>query len=611
MILHARVDREDKGHDPGDGESLDDWLFMEQMYERVKRPGRGGRKEKAAASEADDDDAACFAATEETPASPPADEAPSAKTPDKILEEADSYQEVDSRLGPFPADFVPYLRGRSSYVTEADRPLWKLLQEDPKCLDNYSPYEKQYMYSHLPPADLWTTDNIQGKRRGALGLARYFLTHRDTIKRLVDRMGLDELSAANGGKKVTILQALPGAGTITRELLTRSSVGRVVALEEQDQYRHWQESLRADPTVVDSEGVTAREKLHIINGSGYHWDVFDQVEAEGHLDHLKPVREQTTQEASGPPPPLVFMAQLPNSVLGDQFFVQMMAAAAYGGWIFKYGRVKAVCVLPETMARKSIAAPASAERHKVSVLSRIASHMKILLPNVGLQPRAAHIFPPTLRALVRSLTLGMISNENMAKAEHHVEMCAMEFVPRERQMWAWRQASGVAEDFDSLPQPPEEYNQGIATEEFESLEFLMRNLLVTRRQPLIESLERAYPGSKSILDRLTPEAVQARGGRFPSVAPFSTKWNSAVPRLYADQVEANGGDDSKPLFHPAAKLAPLPAMQVVPKDAHPIALTDEQWITLARVFERWPFRPQILNDEGRIDQLPNNRSVQD
>ncbi|CAO1631169.1 unnamed protein product [Sympodiomycopsis kandeliae] len=533
-----------------------------------------------------------------------------------IAQEADPYHTIDEQGDPLPLEHVPYL-GRNERLSHLRYlPLWQILEQDENFLNQYTKEEQQYMYSHLPPADTWTSHNIQGQRMGAFARARYFLTHKDTISKFVDRMGLDELSAANGGKKVTVIEAVPGAGTITRELLSRSSVGQVIALEEQAKFRHWTEGLAEDPTVVDSERRTAKDKLHVLGQSGYDWATLDKLEEKGHLKDFKPIRYQSSAEAQGPPPPLVFVAQLPNSVLGDQFFVQIMSAAAYGGWLFKYGRVKIICVIPETMARKALAPPKVQERAKISVLSRVISHCKILLPCIGIQPRAAHIYPPTLKALTRATVSRLISNDQMASPAHHVEMCGFEFIPRERQMWGWRQAAGVKEDFnenDDSNNIPQEYNQGIVTEEYESLEFLMRNLFVLKRHPIIDTLERTYPGAKSILSRLSGEFVQAKNGRFPSVAPFSRQWNSTVPSIFNEQLkQTDPAKTEQPLlFHPASKLAPMPKLTAIPPQTQVDALTDEQWISLARVFERWPFRPSVLYEDKKVDGLPTNSAVPD
>ena len=53
----------------------------------------------------------------------------------------------------------------------------------------------------------------------------------------------------------------------------------------------------------------------------------------------------------------MFVAQLPNTVYGEQLFAQLVHAICSGFWLFKYGRVKMVFVCGESVAARALAVP--------------------------------------------------------------------------------------------------------------------------------------------------------------------------------------------------------------------------------------------------------------
>lgn len=552
-----------------------------------------------------------------------ASRAPSAPTGDKILDTAYPFEDEDAKLEPVTLRETPYLKPRTASKDDL-RPLWQILKEKPDYFERSGIAKEErndvYEHSHLPPPNVWSDADMRGDVHGAWSRSRWFLTNRDTIKRWVDRMALDELSAVNGGKKVTVIEGLPGPGTVTRELLMRSSVGKVIVCEDNQQFRAFAKGLADDPTVVDPDGVPARDKLHVLPKNGFQWATYDLIEREGLLSHLKPIREQSSAEAAGPPPPLVAVLQLPNSVLGDQFFVQTMAASGSGNWLYKYGRVKVVGIVADTMVSRALAPPGHRERAKMSTLSRILTHMRVILPRVGLTPKQTQFFPPSLRPLVRSLAtsnMSGIESGHMATAENHVHMCGYELLPRQRQVWAWRRGAGVSENFitqdpqyprvddggPSIP-VPDEYNQGISSVEYEALEFLLRSVFVLRNSPVHDSLARSYAGMAALLSRLTEEAVEAKGHQFPTVAPLSGKAPATISEAPCNAVKEGESTDAneRRLYHPASFLAPMPKMEVITPETSVKDLTDDQWITLTRWLERWPFRPASFTEtSGSID----------
>lgn len=304
-----------------------------------------------------------------------------------------------------------------------------------------------HLFSHLPPPESWrdialgrhsdVTQNFQTK-------SRYFMHNKDTIKTFVDRLDLSGISRQNDGKKLTVIEAYAGAGTITRELLMRPEVGRVITME--NMYMAALRALMDDPTVVDPEGRSPRDKLLLVPGqSGFHWDVYDSIENSGLLANISKVKDDPSIPAHKLPP-LIFVAQLPNTVHGDLLYTQLISAICNGQWLFKYGRVKTAFVMPEALAYKSLAQPGESARSKISTLSSILSGQEILLCNdPDLQPQRLHLYPPNLAPSKRYLAAGFISKEHQASGSNQKDLCAFAVVPKIRQAIAWKRLNGHIE----------------------------------------------------------------------------------------------------------------------------------------------------------------------
>jgi hypothetical protein len=146
-----------------------------------------------------------------------------------------------------------------------------------------------------------------------------------------------------------------------------------------------------------------------------------------------------------------------------------------------------------------------------------------------------------------------IPNEQYGSAQSFADLCAFELVPRDARILAWRKARGIREDAEDVATAlRSEDVPGLIGDEYESLEYLLRNLFVARTRDVQSILEKTYPGSSSILKKLTPEAVEAASARHgPKLVPV------------AGETRIND-------------------------------LTNAQWVSLAQIFERWPFRPPHL-----------------
>lgn len=130
---------------------------------------------------------------------------------------------------------------------------------------------------------------------------------------------------------------------------------------------------------------------------------------------------------------------MPNTVHGDLFFTQLIAAMGHGQWLFKFGRVKLAFVVSESMASKSMAAASESQRARIGTLANILSTQDwILKHDEALEPQERHIYPPRISPGRRSFVIRQISNDHLAAPTAHRRIAAVSAVPKVRQLAAWR-----------------------------------------------------------------------------------------------------------------------------------------------------------------------------
>lgn len=335
------------------------------------------------------------------------------------------------------------LRKPNTPVGNLPPPLWRLPHFDIDLLSNRITYPSHF--SHMPHPNDWRyTPLFESRRADFLDQSRYFFQDREAIKTFVDNLGLEDIVAQNGGQKVTIIEGFAGPGTITSELISRKEVGKVIAMETSPRFCWALESLANDETLKDSEGKGPKDKLFVYDrDEGFHWWAYQELEQLGAFSDVKTLAEEPDRPAHRLSP-LLFLAQLPNTVHGDQLYTQFIAAMGNGGWLFPYGRVKLAFIMPETLAKRGMAQAGSIERARIGTMAGIYAWQRICQSSEDLQPQTERFWPENLRAQRRALRSNrVISNENMAKGEMQLAMCALTAVPKVRQVQAWRRLSGL------------------------------------------------------------------------------------------------------------------------------------------------------------------------
>ncbi|GAA5977643.1 hypothetical protein JCM11641_006887 [Rhodosporidiobolus odoratus] len=231
-----------------------------------------------------------------------------------------------------------------------------------------------------------------------------------------------------------------------------------------------------------------------------HGDRFERVTAESFLwesyteaeEHFKDIVPK--HPFSNVHPSLFFSAQLPNNTYGNLMFFQLVAAAAGQMWYHQYGRLQMGFLAADTFWNKIFASPGEAAHHKLSVLIPAVAHLSRVQTLGGLRPPELNFHKPRGDP-------GLFG--------------AVKAVPR---------VTPLVKNYDAL-------------------EFVARNMFVTKANTWPKALASAAPGAVNLVDK--------------AVAAGLTDLKKTVNQLSL-----------------------------------------EEWVILADIFEDWPFRPTNLFDEG-------------
>lgn len=397
-------------------------------------------------------------------------------------------------------------------------------------------------YDHLPPRNEWKAAFPNSKRD--LTSYRYFVSNRSTIKEIIPKLGIN--AKERKSEQVTIIEGYPGPGTFASELLKLPKVEKLIALESTPCYLSKLEQLKQQ---LEEQQPGAGDRLDIMEASAYAWDTYNDLIESGKLGHLN--NRVATSDGSFvdfttnnfvPPAhsdaswqklsPIIFFAQLPNTVYGEQLFAQIITAIASRIWLFRHGRIQLGLICGESLAKRCLAkAGDRVSRGKLGTTVQCLADVKVHRYAHHLQPHGHHFFPPTMSVGPRVTVSGtsLIPNSNPSTGLTRTGMVMMTVTPKK----------------DPL----------VKANEIEAFEFITRNLFILRTKAVGDALTHVAPGGQNVLKMTSPEQVE------------------------------------KGL---------IKKEEVIMPDEIVGELSNVQWACLARMFEKWPFRPRHLFEEGRI-----------
>lgn len=397
-------------------------------------------------------------------------------------------------------------------------------------------------YDHLPPRNEWKEAFPIAKQHQTS--YRYFVSNRSTVQDIISHLGID--APDRRGEKVTIVEGYPGPGIFASELLKLEHVEKIIALESAPPYFKKLEILKSQ---LEEKQPGAGDRLDMLKASAYQWETYSQLFSSGKLAHLdgrirnadgSPVSFSTdsfvpskhADESWQKLSPIIFFAQLPNTVYGEQLFAQAVSAIASRSWLFRHGRVQLGFICGESLAIRCLAeAGERMHRGKLGTTVQCLADVQVHKYAHEFQPHGHHFFPPTMSVGPRVTVSGssLIPNSNPSTGLSRTGMVMMTVTPKREPL--------------------------VDASTIEAFEFITRNLFILRTRPVGDALTHVAPGGQNVLKMTSPDQVE-KG------------------LIREDEVMLPGeivGD-----------------------------LTNVQWACLARMFEKWPFRPKHLFEEGRV-----------
>ncbi|PWZ00311.1 S-adenosyl-L-methionine-dependent methyltransferase, partial [Testicularia cyperi] len=355
-------------------------------------------------------------------------------------------------------------------------------------------------YEHLPPRSEWKKAFPVGKAYSTS--FRYFTSNKATIADMLEALDLG--STERNGEKVTVLEGYPGPGTTASQLLQSPHVEKVVALEATPRYLKGLEALQQ---TLAKKGEA--DRLDMMPLSAYLWDSYSALIKSGKLQHLngrvafsdahtegeEGSTVDFTQDNIAPPDhtdaswqklsPLLFFAQLPNTVYGEQLFAQTVTSIANRGWLFRYGRVQLAFVCGEALAKRCLAQPGDkSSRGKLGTTVQCLADVAVHKYPEDLQPHGHHFFPSTISIGPRVPLSGssLIPNSNPSTGLTRTGLVMMTVTPKQTPL--------------------------IKAREIEAFEFITRNLFILRAKTVGEALTHVAPGGQNILNMMTKKQVK-------------------------------------------------------------------------------------------------------
>ncbi|PWN32256.1 S-adenosyl-L-methionine-dependent methyltransferase [Meira miltonrushii] len=387
-------------------------------------------------------------------------------------------------------------------------------------------------------------DKIFYKVNGINTRHRMFISNVETAKNVVKALELDKQREASG-ERITVIEGYPGIGSLSRELCNHEAVEKVIAFED---HASFNKALR---NLKDNEPQAA-EKLDVLPLSCFQWESFDQVVGLGGLDNIPGVREERKRQPD----------------YKDGIF-------AGDSWK-KPSSLLFLAQLPNTVHSEQLV---SQLLRSISNRYWLYRHARVRMAFICSQQMAERCMAQVSDRLYGKLTLvaGAMADCTVALDSSHFKPYAEHFWPSKPAVGPQtpitvhlgsikdhrQQATPAKTDQCLLILEPRVKPLIEGSSELESFDYITKNLFILRSSHVKKALAHIAPGADNILDAMN-------SGKHPAM-----------------QEIGNVTIDPK---------------TIVSK------LTLTQLIGLSKMFDRWPFRPANLFDEGRIEEIAEHRN---
>ncbi|KAN0059882.1 hypothetical protein ACQY0O_008456 [Thecaphora frezii] len=428
-------------------------------------------------------------------------------------------------------------RGRSLRALKAsyDSPSQHATDDDElEASPSYTDLEafSRMRYPHLAPREEWRKHFSVSKSNHTH--LRYFCANHDTAKRIVDAIQIPK--HLPDGLKATIIEGYPGPGTITSEFLKLDCVEKVVALERSPCYR---DGLHALQQQLEQQGQPGR--LDVFNGSAYNWETYSEIVTAGLLSHLQnriPFDAESTVDISNDAVVPYGHADLAWQSKSPIFFFAQLPNTVHGEQLFAqivHAIASRLWLFRYGRIRLGFVCGEALARRCLAQAGDRNNRAKLgttvqCLADVEIHIDSEHFSPHHHHFFPHTLAIG----PRVPVSSGHIPNS--------------NPSTGLTRTGMCMMTLVPKQKPMLDQRDIEAFEFVTRNLFVLKSKSVHEALTHIAPGGQNVLKMLTKDRV-AQG-------------------LIRDD-------------------------EVIDPNTKVYDLTNAQWTSLARTFEKWPFRPEV------------------
>lgn len=356
----------------------------------------------------------------------------------------------------------------------------------------------------------------------------------------------------------TVLVAYSGYPTLIDELLKLKNVKKVIAIEEKPEYcimytERWKQAVE-------------NKRLFHIKNDGYWWESYSEIEEEGLLDDVQ------IEPWNKLHPSLFFISQLPHNKRSIQFIMQLVSFIPNRNWLFQYGRVGLGFIGSGDLCRRLTREQTEKKYTRITAAANCLTDIQTPPVTITDSLTADRFFPSNL-ILNRSSSSSPSSSKNQSRTTRSSPTKPVGTKTKTKKIYkSSPEAQPTA--FASSLLLCAKADLSLTPDESDCLNFLQRVMFIHSAQSWVESISHAAAGASIMYDKLKEldDAQKAQRDSRPG----------------SNDSTENGDGDHESRFY-------------IPRSKTPRSFSDQDWINLAKAFNRWPFRPRSFENDLELD----------
>ncbi|WAR63250.1 hypothetical protein PtB15_18B332 [Puccinia triticina] len=298
------------------------------------------------------------------------------------------------------------------------------------------------------------------------------------------------------------------------------------------------------------EGGDRDKRLFHIKNDGYWWESYSEVEEEGLLDDV-PIEEWEKSH-----PSLFFICQLPHNKRSIQFLMQLISFIPNRNWLFQYGRVGMGFLGSGELCQRMTRDQSEKKYTRITAAANCLTTIKTPAAALMDELTGAEFFPTNLELSGCSSTAKAgPSGRRLGRPPKAASSTAAASAKTTKKIYKSSPEANPTAFAAALDLRPK-HDVLLSSDEFECLSFLQRVMFIHSAQSWVEGISHAAAGAAILYDKL----LEIDRKRKPGQPPVS-----------------------------------------IPKSKTPRSFSDQDWIVLAKEFNRWPFRPRSFENDLELD----------